>query len=137
MKKRAIYPGTFDPITYGHIDVIRRSLKMVNKLIIAVSEIESATSPFANEVNIFDVTPPGAAAIIITPIANSGDIGHSLIKMNATIGSNFIWQINPTKKSLGCFATLVKSAPVSPRPNENIIKANANGKKISVIIPII
>ena len=35
--KTAIYPGTFDPITYGHIDVIRRSLKIVDKLIIAVS----------------------------------------------------------------------------------------------------
>jgi len=37
MSKIGIYPGTFDPITYGHIDVIRRSLKIVNKLIIAVS----------------------------------------------------------------------------------------------------
>jgi len=37
MIKIGIYPGTFDPITYGHIDVIRRSLKIVNKLIIAVS----------------------------------------------------------------------------------------------------
>ena len=37
MNKVGIYPGTFDPITYGHIDVIRRSLKIVNKLIIGVS----------------------------------------------------------------------------------------------------
>ena len=37
MNKTGIYPGTFDPITYGHIDVIRRSLKIVNKLIIGVS----------------------------------------------------------------------------------------------------
>ena len=45
-----------------------------NKLIIAVSDTERATSPFAKEVNKLDVTPPGAAAIIITPIANSGAI---------------------------------------------------------------
>ena len=32
-----IYPGTFDPITNGHIDIIKRSLKMVDKVIVAVS----------------------------------------------------------------------------------------------------
>ena len=36
--KVAIYPGTFDPITNGHIDIIKRSIKFVDKLIIAVSE---------------------------------------------------------------------------------------------------
>ena len=35
--KVAIYPGTFDPITKGHIDIILRSIKFVDKLIIAVS----------------------------------------------------------------------------------------------------
>ena len=38
-KKVGIYPGTFDPVTYGHIDIIRRSLKIVKKLIVAVSEV--------------------------------------------------------------------------------------------------
>ena len=37
MKKTAIYPGTLDPITFGHIDVIKKSLKIVDKLIVAVS----------------------------------------------------------------------------------------------------
>ena len=31
--KTAIYPGTFDPITYGHIDVIKKSLNIFDKLI--------------------------------------------------------------------------------------------------------
>ena len=34
----AIYPGTFDPITYGHIDVIQKSLKIFNKVVIAAAE---------------------------------------------------------------------------------------------------
>jgi len=38
MKKVAIYPGTFDPITYGHIDVIKKALKLFDKVIIAASE---------------------------------------------------------------------------------------------------
>ena len=38
MKNNAIYPGTFDPITFGHIDVIKKSLKIVDNLIIGVSD---------------------------------------------------------------------------------------------------
>ena len=38
MNRTAIYPGTFDPITYGHIDLISKSLKIVDKLIVAISE---------------------------------------------------------------------------------------------------
>ena len=49
MKKIGIYPGTFDPITYGHIDVIRKSLKIVDKLIIAVSNDYSKEYLFSSE----------------------------------------------------------------------------------------
>jgi len=38
MKKIAIYPGTFDPITYGHIDVVNKALKLFDKVIIAASD---------------------------------------------------------------------------------------------------
>ena len=38
MIKKAIYPGTFDPITYGHIDVIKKALKIVDQVIVAISD---------------------------------------------------------------------------------------------------
>ena len=38
MKNTAIYPGTFDPITFGHIDVIKKSLKIVDKVIVGISD---------------------------------------------------------------------------------------------------
>ena len=38
MSRIAIYPGTFDPVTLGHIDVIKKSLKIVDRLIVATTE---------------------------------------------------------------------------------------------------
>ena len=38
MTNTAIYPGTFDPITYGHIDLIKKSLKIFDKIVVAAAE---------------------------------------------------------------------------------------------------
>lgn len=38
MNRTAIYPGTFDPITLGHVDVVRRGLKLFDRLVIGVAE---------------------------------------------------------------------------------------------------
>ena len=37
MKTRAVYPGTFDPVTYGHIDLIKRARKLFDEVIVAVA----------------------------------------------------------------------------------------------------
>ncbi|MFA5164656.1 MAG: pantetheine-phosphate adenylyltransferase [Candidatus Omnitrophota bacterium] len=37
MKNKAVYPGTFDPVTFGHIDLIKRALKIFDTVIIAVA----------------------------------------------------------------------------------------------------
>ena len=50
MKNNAIYPGTFDPITYGHIDVIKKALKIVDTVVIGISDSNSKNYLFdANE----------------------------------------------------------------------------------------
>ena len=49
MKNIAIYPGTFDPITYGHIDVIKKGLNLFDVLIVAVSEVGGKSHMFSTE----------------------------------------------------------------------------------------
>ncbi len=36
-QKVGVYPGTFDPITHGHMDIVRRALKLVDRLVIGIS----------------------------------------------------------------------------------------------------
>ena len=49
MNKIAIYPGTFHPITYGHIDVIKKSLKLFDKIIVGVSNVSNKNYLFSSE----------------------------------------------------------------------------------------
>ena len=68
------------------LKTIKGTVNILTKLIIAVSETDKATSPFANLVSTLDVTPPGAAAIIITPKANSNGVFKIFINKKAIIG---------------------------------------------------
>lgn len=47
--RRAIYPGTFDPVTNGHLDILRRACKMFDEIIIAVAESETKNPMFSLE----------------------------------------------------------------------------------------
>ena len=47
--KIAIYPGSFDPVTNGHIDIINRALKMFDKVIVAVGDNPGKKSTFSTE----------------------------------------------------------------------------------------
>ena len=49
MNKVAIYPGTFDPITYGHIDVIQKALKLFDKIVVGVSNVNNKSYLFSSE----------------------------------------------------------------------------------------
>ncbi len=49
MSKIAIYPGTFDPITYGHIDVIKKALKLFDKIVVGVSDVRNKNYLFSSE----------------------------------------------------------------------------------------
>jgi pantetheine-phosphate adenylyltransferase len=47
--KRAIYPGTFDPITVGHLDIVRRACKIFDEIVLAVAESKSKKPMFDHD----------------------------------------------------------------------------------------
>ena len=49
MNRVVIYPGTFDPITFGHIDVIKKSLKLFDKVIVGVSDESNKNYLFSSD----------------------------------------------------------------------------------------
>ena len=57
--KRAVYPGSFDPVTFGHIDIIRRSAQLVDELIVGVLDNHAKTPLFSADERVkmlYDVT---------------------------------------------------------------------------------
>ncbi|MBI3018799.1 MAG: adenylyltransferase/cytidyltransferase family protein, partial [Deltaproteobacteria bacterium] len=47
MSKLAIYPGSFDPVTLGHVDVVERSLNIFDKIIVLIAESSQKKSLFS------------------------------------------------------------------------------------------
>jgi pantetheine-phosphate adenylyltransferase len=77
MERVGLYPGTFDPITAGHLDIIGRALKLVDKLIIGVAVNEAKKPLFSLEERVAIVTEetaelhnPRGVAIEVRPFDN-------------------------------------------------------------------
>ena len=54
--KRAIYPGSFDPVTFGHLDIIERSSKIVDELVVGVLNNSSKNSLFSLDERVSMIT---------------------------------------------------------------------------------
>ena len=54
-KKTAVYPGSFDPITYGHLDIIERGLEVFDEIVIAVARNSEKKSLFSTEERIHHI----------------------------------------------------------------------------------
>lgn len=79
MKRTAIYPGTFDPITLGHVDVVNRGLKLFDRIVIGVAENPKKTPMFDLETRLDMVRETFADQPAVEAVGFSGllvDLAH-------------------------------------------------------------
>ena len=69
MSSKAIYPGSFDPMTYGHMDIIRRSAEIFDELTVSVLNNVNKTALFSVEerVNILEKATKDIPNVVIRP----------------------------------------------------------------------
>ncbi|NOX45179.1 MAG: pantetheine-phosphate adenylyltransferase [Caldiserica bacterium] len=108
---RALYPGSFDPITYGHIDVLQRARKLFSPLIVAVVENPRKTPLFSvderrrlveealREVGITDVRVVTYSGLLIE-CAKSLGVGVIVRGLRATSDFDYEFQLALTNRDL-------------------------------------
>lgn len=73
---RVVYPGTFDPLTHGHEDVVRRAAKLFDRVVVGIAESESKRPLFATEQRV------AMAREVLAPYANVEVTGFSGLLMD-------------------------------------------------------
>ena len=86
-EKIAVYPGTFDPFTFGHLDVVRRSSKLFDRIIISVAEnnsksalfnleerIEIVTNVISNEKDLDKIEIKGFSGLLVDHVIDIGAV---------------------------------------------------------------
>jgi pantetheine-phosphate adenylyltransferase len=86
MIKRAIYPGTFDPITKGHLDIIRRACKIFDEIIVAVAQSKAKKPMFTHEARIEMVR----ASTAYHPKLKVVGFDNLLVNLSDQLDANFI-----------------------------------------------
>lgn len=79
--KRGVFPGTFDPVTHGHIDIIKRGLRLVDELIVAVGHNPEKKSFF---------TPKERIEMINELV---GDLPHVAVKAYEGLTAEFVQEV--------------------------------------------
>ena len=145
---KILYPGTFDPLTYGHIDLIQRAQKLFGNLVVAVLENTNKTPTFDIEKRILQIKTSLSHLSNIEVISYSGltvdcakDLNANLILRGLRAMSDFEYelQIAHTNKSLN---TEIETIFLSTNTNysflsSSLVKEVAKfGGEISHMVPI-
>ena len=85
--KLAVYPGTFDPFTFGHLDIVRRSSKLFDRIIISVAEnnsksalfnlderIEIVSNVISNEKDLDKIEIKGFSGLLVDHVVDMGAV---------------------------------------------------------------
>ena len=145
---KILYPGTFDPLTYGHLDLIQRAEKLFGNVVIAVLENTNKTSTFDIEKRLLQIKNSLSHLSNVEVISYSGltvdcakDVNANLILRGLRAMSDFEYelQIAHTNKSLN---NEIETIFLSTNTNysflsSSLVKEVAKfGGKISHMVPI-
>ena len=83
--KRAIYPGSFDPLTLGHLDMIKRSAKIVDELVIGVLNNSAKNSLFSLDERVSMIKEMTESMPNVTVASFDGLLVDYMKELNATI----------------------------------------------------
>lgn len=83
--KKAIYPGSFDPLTLGHVDIIKRSSKIVDELVVGVLNNSAKNSLFSLEERVSMIKEMTADMPNVTVSSFDGLLVEHMKEIDATI----------------------------------------------------
>ncbi|MBI2456160.1 MAG: adenylyltransferase/cytidyltransferase family protein [candidate division NC10 bacterium] len=87
MRITAVYPGTFDPFTNGHIDLVRRALRIFPRLIVAVARNPQKSPLFTLEERL-DIIREAIGGVFLMPNQAYTYLSSRLVKEVALLGGN-------------------------------------------------
>ncbi|MGL5857295.1 MAG: pantetheine-phosphate adenylyltransferase [Angustibacter sp.] len=145
--RRCVYPGSFDPVTLGHVDVVRRLVRLFDEVVVAVLHNPDKVGTFAPEQRVAFVTEAVAGLPGVRVVCHGGrllvdvcrDLGAGVV-VKGVRGSGDVaqeWQMALMNRHLSGVETLL--LPADPRyahiSSSLVRQVNAYGGDVHDLVP--